>query len=248
MFRSSIALGSIGARSSGFQHTSQAGDYIPYFRRVKGHWHDKRKVKRFLEDSKEPSTRPPLPDPRKKKSLVKVDLAKIMSIEVGDRVRVLYGSDKGKEGVVARILVEKNQVVVDGINMKRSFWHPEPGPGKPSLLSVECPVHITNVCLLDPVTKRPTRVKCRYMMNGERVRISKMSGCAMPAPVPVKPSERLELWQKHIENKAATVKLAQGAMKEDVFGNKEHFRMLVQIMRSKRDMEKQHSDRELLDE
>mmetsp|Transcript_180 Transcript_180/g.271 ORF Transcript_180/g.271 Transcript_180/m.271 type:complete len:249 (-) Transcript_180:23-769(-) len=242
MHRCGVLLGN-GGHSTGFRSTRDAAAFIPYFRRVQGHWNNQDKIKKFLKDSTEPSTRPPPPDPRKR-NLVKIDLAKVMSIEVGDRVQVLYGSDKGQKGIVSRIITEKNQVIVDGINMKRAFWHPEPGPGKPSLVSVECPIHITNVCLLDPVTKRPTRVKCRYMMNGERVRISKMSGSAMPNPVPVKPSERLELWQKHIENRAATSKQARGPMKENVFGNKEHFRMLVQIMKSKRDSEQRalHGD------
>eukprot|EP00913_Durusdinium_trenchii_P000079 g71.t1 len=103
---------------------------------------------------------------------------------VGDRVRVLYGTEKGKYGVISRILHDKNQVVVNGTNLKRSFWHPEPGPGKPSRVTVELPIHVTNVALIDPVTKQPTRVKRRYTMNGEGVRISKpnsgdMAGVAL---------------------------------------------------------------------
>merc|ERR1719391_1467552 len=125
-----------------------------------------------------------------------------MNVLVGDRVRVLFGSEKGREGVVSRIDVEKNQVIVSGINLKRSFWHPEPGPGKPSIVSVECPIHITNVVLLDPVTKQPPRVKRRYMMDGECVRISKVSGSAMPEPVPVGVSEREVLWAKHVSSNA----------------------------------------------
>merc|ERR1712060_1045438 len=100
-------------------------------------------------------------------------------IKVGDRVQVLYGKEKGSQGIISRIDTEQNQVIVKGVNLKRSFWHPEPGPGKPSIVSVECPIHITNVCLLDPVTKQPTRVKRRYTMQGGCVRISKVSGSAM---------------------------------------------------------------------
>merc|ERR1712187_963236 len=107
------------------------------------------------------------------------------------------GSEKGKQGIVGRIIPKDNQVIVTGANLKRSFWHPEPGRGKPSIVSVECPIHITNVVLLDPVTKQPTRVKRRYTMQGECVRISKVSASAMPAPVPVGVNEREELWTKH---------------------------------------------------
>lgn len=159
-----------------------------------------------------------------------VDLAAAMNIEAGDRVQVLYGSEMGKQGVIERINRKTNQVVVTGTNLKRSFWHPEPGPGKPSIVSVECPIHITNVGILDPVTKRVTRVKRRYMMNGECVRISKLSGSAMPEPIDVPKNERSELWLKHVEKNAIVPKLHRGAMKEDVFGNKQHFRTLVDIM------------------
>merc|ERR1711957_1067333 len=119
-----------------------------------------------------------------------------------------------------------------GGNMKRSFWHPEPGPGKPSIVSVETPIHITNVILLDPVTKQPTRVKRRYMMNGECVRISKVSGSAMPSPVPVGVSEREELWTKHKQQTMLEDRARRGPPKEDILGNKEHFKTLVHIMRN----------------
>merc|ERR1719313_2309515 len=174
-----------------------------------------------------------IPDPRRK-ALVKVDLSRVMNLKLGDRVRVLYGSDKGKEGVVTRMDTTKNQVIVEGLNMKRSFWHPEPGPGKPSIMSVECPVHITNVALLDPVTRGPTRVKRRIMMNGESVRISKVSGCAMPAPVAVGRNEREDLFEKHKLRAHAEAKERRGPMKEDVFGNKKYFQALVRVMRDAR--------------
>jgi len=209
------------------------GEYKPFFRRIQ----DEAKRKRyrqppFLEVSKEPRMRPPMPDPRAKR-LTKVDLAHEMGIYVGDKVQVLYGSQKGKLGVIQRIHADKNQVIVTGVNLKRSFWHPEPGPGRPSIISVECPIHVTNVVLLDPVTKQPTRVKRRYTMTGECVRISKISGCAMPAPVPVGPNEREELWAKHEEKALVQDKARRGPLKENIFGNREHFKALVGILRTK---------------
>merc|ERR1719356_1121604 len=137
-----------------------------------------------------------------------------MNVMVGDRVQVLFGSEKGKQSIITRIIEKKNQVIVKGVNMKRSFWHPEPGPGKPSIVSVECPIHITNVILLDPVTKQPTRVKRRFMMNGECVRISKVSGSAMPEPVPVGVSEREVLWARHESEALVKDKARRGPPKE----------------------------------
>jgi len=221
--------------------TMRVKGYVPFHRRII----EEAKTERyrqvpFLDISKEPSTRPPIPDPRKNR-LEKIDLAKEMSVKVGDKVRVLFGADKGKHGIIGRILHGKNQVIVLGMNMKRSFWHPEPGPGKPSIMSVECPIHITNVILVDPVTKQPTRVKRRYMMNGECVRISKVSGSAMPDPVPIGVNEREVLWAKHESQALIQEKSRRGPLKENVFGNREHFKTLVRIVRTKEEVEAQSS-------
>ena len=212
------------------------GGIIPFHQRIRQEENEKRyRQLPFLRISKEMSKWPSPPDPRDvDRKLMKIDLAKEMNVKVGDRVRVLYGSEKGKYGVISRILHEQNQVVVNGVSLKRSFWHPEPGPGKPSLVTVECPIHITNVALIDPVTKQPTRVKRRYTMNGEGIRISKVSGCAMPEPVPVGPNERELLWKKREEDVLRQAKERRGPPKEDIFGNKEHFKTLVRLVRERR--------------
>ncbi|CAE7873598.1 rplX, partial [Symbiodinium necroappetens] len=74
----------------------------------------------FLSVSKEPSKWPAPPDPRDvDRRLCKLDLAREMNIKVGDRVRVLYGSEKGKHGIISRIIRDKNQVIVSGVSLKR---------------------------------------------------------------------------------------------------------------------------------
>eukprot|EP00444_Apocalathium_aciculiferum_P028537 CAMPEP_0183442648 /NCGR_PEP_ID=MMETSP0370-20130417/88939_1 /TAXON_ID=268820 /ORGANISM="Peridinium aciculiferum, Strain PAER-2" /LENGTH=244 /DNA_ID=CAMNT_0025632345 /DNA_START=69 /DNA_END=803 /DNA_ORIENTATION=- len=214
-------------------HMKIEDKFMPYYRRVQEHAKKQRhRQLPFLSVSKQPSIRPPIPDPRDKLGLMKIDLAREMNVKTGDRVQVLFGSEKGKQGVITRLVQDgKNTVIVSGINLKRSFWHPEPGPGRPSIVSVECPIHITNVVLLDPVTKQPTRVKRRYMMNGECVRISKVSGSAMPDPVPVGMSERELLWAKHESQALVKEKARRGPLKEDVFGNRDHFKTLVRIVK-----------------
>ncbi|CAE7537048.1 rplX [Symbiodinium sp. KB8] len=212
------------------------GGIMPFYQRIRQEETARRyRQLPFLSVSKEPSKWPAPPDPRDvDRRLCKLDLAREMNIKVGDRVRVLYGSEKGKHGVISRIIRDKNQVIVSGVSLKRSFWHPDPGPGKPSIVSVECPIHITNVVLVDPVTKQPTRVKRRYMMNGEGVRISKVSGCAMPEPVAVGLNEREVLWKQHEEGVLRQTKERRGPPKEDIFGNKEHFKTLVRLVRERR--------------
>ncbi|SBT80916.1 50S ribosomal protein L24, putative [Plasmodium malariae] len=154
--------------------------YVKYF--VQAKKLDKRKRKYykldFLEMSKELSIPFPLREQNQPKRL---DLSKYLNIEVGDLVKVLYGPDKDKEGIILNINPKKNTVIVDGCNMKKSAWNVIDKKG--SIITQEMPIHITNVSILDPINKKPTVVKRRYMMNGECVRISKISGCAMPEPV-----------------------------------------------------------------
>ncbi|CRG93543.1 50S ribosomal protein L24, putative [Plasmodium gallinaceum] len=154
--------------------------YVKYF--VQAKKLDKRKRKyyklEFLELNKELSIPYPLREQNQPKRL---DLSKYLNIEVGDLVKVLYGPDKDKEGLVLSINPKRNTVIVDGCNMKKSAWNVTSKKG--SIITQEMPIHITNVAILDPINKKPTVVKRRYMMNGECVRISKISGCAMPEPV-----------------------------------------------------------------
>jgi large subunit ribosomal protein L24 len=128
----------------------------------------------------------------KKSRAVHIDMAKAFNIVKGDLVQVLYGRDSGNTGVVSQILRQTNQVVVTGCNIVRSYRPSEAerqmNPTLPSQIAVEAPIHVTNVVPLDPVTKKPTRIKRRYSMSGDCVRISKVSGSAMPDPVPVSSS------------------------------------------------------------
>ncbi|KAL8271145.1 hypothetical protein Esti_004913 [Eimeria stiedai] len=141
---------------------------------------------RFLEMSKEPSVPPPL---RERQQPQRVDLGKHLNIREGDLVQVLHGRDQSRQGIILRIDHRRNTAIVEGCNLKRCFWNPR-GP-RPSIVTQELPIHLTNLSLLDPITKRPTRVKRRYMMNGECVRISKISGCAMPDPLAPPPPPNL---------------------------------------------------------
>ncbi|EPR60449.1 putative 50S ribosomal protein l24 [Toxoplasma gondii RUB] len=150
----------------------------------------------FLEFSKEPSVPFPV---REKLQPAPIDLSYYLNMEVGDLVEVLHGPDCGRQGVVLSISKKRNTVVVDGCNMKKSFWNPGVGA---SLVTQEMPIHITNVALLDPVVKRPTRVKRRFMMNGECVRISKLSGSAMPEPVSTSALRQPNLYQEYLRQKA----------------------------------------------
>ena len=95
-----------------------------------------------------------------------------MFVKTGDKVRVISGDDKSKEGTVEKVLADQNRVIVKGINIvkkaeKSSRTNPHGG-----IKSVEAPIDASDVMLIDPSTKEPTRVGYK-IINGKKVRISK---------------------------------------------------------------------------
>lgn len=79
-----------------------------------------------------------------------------MLIKTGDKVRVIAGKDKGKEGTVSKVLNAKNRVIVQGVNMikkhqKASQTNPQGG-----IIDIEAPIHASNVMLIDPSNNEPT--------------------------------------------------------------------------------------------
>ena len=185
--------------------------YLPYFLRSLRHnvkapgWSppeaSARTASKFLDVSSEPSLKRPVVN-NKTSRAVHINMVKAFNLEKGDLVQVLYGRDAGNTGVIRTILPATNQVIVSGCNVIKSYRPSEAekqlAPSLPGLVPVEAPIHVTNVAPLDPVIKKPTRIKRRYSMTGECVRISKLSGCAMPDPVHVAPT----LADKAVKQKA----------------------------------------------
>jgi large subunit ribosomal protein L24 len=92
-------------------------------------------------------------------------------IRKGDRVVVLRGNDKGKQGKVIRVVPERDLVVIEGINLVKK--HLAATPQRPGgILEVEAAMHVSKVMPLDPETGKRTRVR-NQMKNGKKVRIAK---------------------------------------------------------------------------
>lgn len=95
-------------------------------------------------------------------------------IKKGDKVVVLTGKDKGKTGEVKKIITEDCKVIVQGVNVQTK--HKKPSQKSPGgLEKVEAPIHVSNVALMDPKTKKPTRVGYK-MVGDNKVRIARKSG------------------------------------------------------------------------
>ena len=101
-----------------------------------------------------------------------------MKLRTDDEVIVISGKDKGKTGKIIRVDRARERVFVEGINMIKR--HQRPNPGRPNapvgVIEREGPVHVSNVALLDPKDRKPTRVGTRRTEEGARMRVTKRSG------------------------------------------------------------------------
>ena len=96
-----------------------------------------------------------------------------MKLKTGDKVVVIAGSNKGKEGKITKVL--ETQINVEGVNVAKKHLKPKNNNGTGEIVEVERPIHRSNVMLVDPKTKKPTKVKIDFDKNGKKIRISKKS-------------------------------------------------------------------------
>ena len=95
-------------------------------------------------------------------------------IKKGDRVVVLTGKDKGRQGAVRQVLPKDNRVVVEGLNMVQRHTRPSQGDPQGGIKNKEAPLHVSNVALVDSKGKA-TRVGFR-MEGDKKVRFAKTTG------------------------------------------------------------------------
>ena len=94
-------------------------------------------------------------------------------IRKGDEVVVLAGRDKGKRGTVLR-RVDAQHVVVEGVNRVKKNQRPNPMKGvQGGIIDKDLPIHVSNVALFNPATKKADRVGVKALQDGRKVRIFK---------------------------------------------------------------------------
>ena len=97
-----------------------------------------------------------------------------MRIKQGDKVVVIAGKDKGKEGKVLKTLRDSSKVIVEGVNIVKK--HIKPNGGEDGRIAeIEAPIHVSNVMLYDEKAKKGTRVGYEIKDN-KKIRIAKKSG------------------------------------------------------------------------
>lgn len=97
-----------------------------------------------------------------------------MRIKKDDMVIVLAGKDKGKKGKVLKALPKEDKVTVEGVNIQTKHQK-QTRTAAAEIKHQEGPIHISNVMLIDPNSKEPTKIGIK--VNGtEKVRIAKKTG------------------------------------------------------------------------
>ena len=97
-----------------------------------------------------------------------------MNLKVGDKVVVITGSDKGKEGKIIKTLRSSNRVVVEGVHIVKKHQKPN-GQESGGILEIEAPINASNVMIIDPKTKKRTRIGHTTDKNNKKIRITKKS-------------------------------------------------------------------------
>ena len=96
-------------------------------------------------------------------------------IKKDDEVIVISGKDKGKTGRVLEVMPASERVLVEGVNIMKRHTKPRPPQEPGGVIEKPAPMHLSNVALIDPKSKKATRVRIE-IVDGKRVRVSARSG------------------------------------------------------------------------
>lgn len=99
----------------------------------------------------------------------------------GDEVQVISGPNEGKRGRVLEVVRASNSVVVEGANIVRKKA-PVPGSMRRKVVETEAPIYVSRVAIICPETDRPSKVGYRFLEDGTKVRIARVSGAIIPRP------------------------------------------------------------------
>ena len=93
-----------------------------------------------------------------------------LRIRKGDKVKILAGRDRGKTGKVLHVYPKKDRALVEGINMVKKHTRKSQQNPQGGILQKELPIHISNLCLMDPVSSKATRLSTLVATDGSKQR------------------------------------------------------------------------------
>jgi large subunit ribosomal protein L24 len=97
-------------------------------------------------------------------------------IKKGDMVYVNAGENKGQQGKVLEVIVDKQRAIVEGVNLVSKHTKPNAANPQGGIVKQEAPIHISNLQPLDPKSGKPTRVGRKLNDKGKLVRVAVKSG------------------------------------------------------------------------
>jgi len=96
-----------------------------------------------------------------------------MRLKVGDNVIVVAGKDKGKKGVITKVIRDEDRVVVEGVNVMKKHRKAKQ-EGAENIIEFSAPIHVSNVMFFDTKAKEPTRIGIQKV-DSKNVRVTKKS-------------------------------------------------------------------------
>ncbi|HMG41863.1 MAG TPA: 50S ribosomal protein L24 [Acidimicrobiales bacterium] len=99
-----------------------------------------------------------------------------LKIRKGDRVKVLTGKDRGKEGTVMRAIPQARKVIVDGVNVAKKHQGPTRTTQQGGIIDKDMPLPVANVALVCPSCGKATRVGYKIDNSGQKVRVCRKCG------------------------------------------------------------------------
>ena len=99
-----------------------------------------------------------------------------MKIRKDDRVVVLTGKDKGKEGIVKIALPARGKVVIEGVNVAKRHQKPTRAMQQGGILDQEMPIDVSNVAVISPADGKATRIGYEIKADGSKVRVCRRTG------------------------------------------------------------------------
>ena len=101
-----------------------------------------------------------------------------LHVKKGDTVVVISGNEKGKQGEIIAVDIKKERVTVKGLNLVKRHTKPSQANPQGGIIEKEGTIHVSNVMVLDPEQKVPTRTK-KVEENGSFVRVAVKSGAKL---------------------------------------------------------------------
>jgi len=97
-------------------------------------------------------------------------------IRKGDRVIVLSGKDKGKEGMVVTVEPQSDRAIVEGVNVARKSQRPIDEMQTGGIIDVNMPIRLSKLAVVSPSDGKPTRVGFKFEADGTKIRVCKRTG------------------------------------------------------------------------